>query len=741
MFGSVIGMRSENIRKTRLVFAEYARDTILLVDNDFNDPNASERAKKNYVRGLVEHKLPGTTFDEYQTLILEQSNEVLKSFMQLQIEALSFMADNTELETIEFCREKVANLCSLIRRLNTLFAETGFTTIIDEEAMIAELQRIYICISSKDETALAGSIWLFNQIFDTNFGLAYWQESLETMDDFESLKSNIPNSAMLKTMALLRQFYVHVYQEGNENVDCILLGEYAEVMIEAYSALSACSAIAFTAKDTKREYYDGYTSSLYDAFLDLMTTPVLMLANAAWDLDVEKKDFDKAIQEAIDSDRDIYDEIVAKAELCRNQRFEDYDAMASLANSPDQKKLPPADSLSEEREEAESNDISESIPKVNLIESVRLFSMESQSKRRLKAKRKDLSSVSCKLDKAKRTLENNIDILKNYYVLLREKISFIQEANSRIDVLEKRSMVLTGVTVAASASHYAHEQKKKEDSDSSNSNSNSFDPTSFATGVGAAVSGIALAATEKDLQNLKVDTEDARRKINRLNYVVGHPEENDGLVEEIKALSQKKIDLEQEIKNLNKECARLSTQTLNGKILVSIVCAIIAIALIAAIAYFSPQSSSHSSSRSTSSNAQTSGSTSGGSTSKSTATNQNANSKSNTGTNTSSTSSNTSSSSLASYILPEGNSRYYSSSELESMTDKELYLARNEIFARHGREFKNQDLRDYFGSMSWYVPKYSSDEFDSMDLLNDYEKKNADTMLSIEQKRGSSYLN
>lgn len=739
MFGSVIGMRSENIRKTRLVFAEYARDTILLVDNDFNDPNASERAKKTYVRGLIEHKLPGTTFDEYQTLILEQSNEVLKSFMQLQLEVLSFVVDNTELETIEFCREKVANLRSLIRRLNTLFAETGFTAIIDEEATIAELQRIYICISSKDETAFAGSIWLFNQIFDTNFGLAYWQKELEIMDDFESLKSDIPNSAMLKTMALLRQFYVYVYQEGNENVDCVLLGEYAEVMIEAYSALSACSVIVFTAKDTKREYYDGYTSSLYDAFLDLMTTPVLMLANATWDLDVEKKDFDKAIQEAIDSDRDIYDEIVAEAESCRKQRFEDYDTIVSLASSHDQKRLPSADSLPEKGEEVESNGISESIPEVNLIESVRLFSMESQSKRRLKAKRKDLSSVSYKLDKAKRILENNVDILKNYCVLLREKISFIQEANSRIDVLEKRSMVLTGVTVAASAA-LNKEQKKKEDSDSSNSSSNSFDPTSFATGVGAAVSGIALAATEKDLQNLKVDTEDARRKINRLNYVVGHPEENDGLVEEIKALSQKKIGLEQEIKNLNKECARLSAQTLNGKILVSIVCAIIAIALIAAIAYFSPQSSSHSSSRSTSSNAQTSGSTSGGSTSKSTATNQNANSKSNTGTNTSSTSSNTSSSSLTSYILSESNNRYYSSSELESMTDKELYLARNEIFARHGREFKNQDLRDYFGSMSWYVPKYSSDEFDSMDLLNDYEKKNADTMLSIEQKRGSSYL-
>lgn len=93
------------------------------------------------------------------------------------------------------------------------------------------------------------------------------------------------------------------------------------------------------------------------------------------------------------------------------------------------------------------------------------------------------------------------------------------------------------------------------------------------------------------------------------------------------------------------------------------------------------------------------------------------------------------------YVLPGSDSRYYSTSELNDLSNYELYLARNEIFARHGREFKNQDLRDYFGSMSWYVPKYSGDEFDSMDLLNDYEKKNADTMLSIEQKRGSSYLN
>lgn len=93
------------------------------------------------------------------------------------------------------------------------------------------------------------------------------------------------------------------------------------------------------------------------------------------------------------------------------------------------------------------------------------------------------------------------------------------------------------------------------------------------------------------------------------------------------------------------------------------------------------------------------------------------------------------------YVLPESDLRYFSDGELSALSDYELYLARNEIFARHGREFKNQDLCDYFGSKSWYFPQYSPEEFDSMNLLNAYEKKNADAMLSIEQKRGSSYLN
>lgn len=92
------------------------------------------------------------------------------------------------------------------------------------------------------------------------------------------------------------------------------------------------------------------------------------------------------------------------------------------------------------------------------------------------------------------------------------------------------------------------------------------------------------------------------------------------------------------------------------------------------------------------------------------------------------------------YILPESDTRYYSESELSALSDYELYLARNEIYARHGREFNNQDLQNYFKNKDWYTARYSPESFDSLVTLNDYEKKNAESMLAIEKRRGSSYL-
>lgn len=96
---------------------------------------------------------------------------------------------------------------------------------------------------------------------------------------------------------------------------------------------------------------------------------------------------------------------------------------------------------------------------------------------------------------------------------------------------------------------------------------------------------------------------------------------------------------------------------------------------------------------------------------------------------------------MSDYVLPDSASKYYSSSELEGMSLWELYLARNEIFARHGRGFKNQDLVDYFATRSWYTERYTPEQFDAMTSpLNDYERKNVEAMYAIESERNSPYL-
>lgn len=92
------------------------------------------------------------------------------------------------------------------------------------------------------------------------------------------------------------------------------------------------------------------------------------------------------------------------------------------------------------------------------------------------------------------------------------------------------------------------------------------------------------------------------------------------------------------------------------------------------------------------------------------------------------------------YILEDSDVRFYSDAELNALSDYELYLARNEIYARYGREFKNRDLQDYFWNKNWYTPRYSPESFDNIVTLNKYEKKNAQAMLALEKARGSAYL-
>ena len=46
--------------------------------------------------------------------------------------------------------------------------------------------------------------------------------------------------------------------------------------------------------------------------------------------------------------------------------------------------------------------------------------------------------------------------------------------------------------------------------------------------------------------------------------------------------------------------------------------------------------------------------------------------------------------------------------KLDWLPKKNLRILRNSIFARYGYIFKSQDLQDYFGNKSWYIPSASN---------------------------------
>jgi len=87
------------------------------------------------------------------------------------------------------------------------------------------------------------------------------------------------------------------------------------------------------------------------------------------------------------------------------------------------------------------------------------------------------------------------------------------------------------------------------------------------------------------------------------------------------------------------------------------------------------------------------------------------------------------------YILPGSNSRYIEESELYGFGADECRLARNEIYAWHGRKFNSADLQDYFNAQSWYVPTIEADEF-SDSMFNEYEKANINLILEYEKAQG-----
>ncbi len=87
------------------------------------------------------------------------------------------------------------------------------------------------------------------------------------------------------------------------------------------------------------------------------------------------------------------------------------------------------------------------------------------------------------------------------------------------------------------------------------------------------------------------------------------------------------------------------------------------------------------------------------------------------------------------YIIYDSDRRYVTSADLDRLTKEQLRLARNEIYARRGRLFKDTYLQDYFNARSWYHGSIAPEAF-SESCFNDYERANAYFIADYERLKG-----
>ncbi len=86
------------------------------------------------------------------------------------------------------------------------------------------------------------------------------------------------------------------------------------------------------------------------------------------------------------------------------------------------------------------------------------------------------------------------------------------------------------------------------------------------------------------------------------------------------------------------------------------------------------------------------------------------------------------------YIFEDSDSRILTLEELEALDKKQLSLAGNEILARHGYIFEEEEDKEYFRGKKWYQESMEGEEFDKFSVLNEFEKYNLNNIMFFENK-------
>lgn len=87
------------------------------------------------------------------------------------------------------------------------------------------------------------------------------------------------------------------------------------------------------------------------------------------------------------------------------------------------------------------------------------------------------------------------------------------------------------------------------------------------------------------------------------------------------------------------------------------------------------------------------------------------------------------------YILENSHCQYLTRADLEELSANDCRLARNELYARHGQKFNDEDMQNYFDACSWYQGMIEPDDFQES-MLNDVETANRDLIIEYEKEMG-----
>ena len=83
------------------------------------------------------------------------------------------------------------------------------------------------------------------------------------------------------------------------------------------------------------------------------------------------------------------------------------------------------------------------------------------------------------------------------------------------------------------------------------------------------------------------------------------------------------------------------------------------------------------------------------------------------------------------YLMPQSSVYAVSKAFLKDYSTYDLWIAKNEIFARKGRKFNDPDLQNYFNGKTWYQGTIAPNDFNPDTMLNDAEKANVDLMIEL----------